>query len=200
MIEIDESSTPRATRRASRQNPDIPQGPSDLRVGDADGEAVAFVSERKCGLCTFNGVDTEFSTQTEFWAHLKESHPKPTREEFVPCETHCRWICSACGAESWYPVTQEGMHGGPPTRSFDRRFAFGFCREGKYPSHKPAVGLIGNSRGPVIKYHEGVTFSEQPVQDDPSLGPFIKKPERKSSAHSSTKRTGGIRRATRRAA
>lgn len=131
----------------------------------------------------------------DFEAHVRSVHGAEIEsarslEKRIPCKTHCTWVCSVCKAEYYYPVVTKSVHSGPQGRSFDRRFAFGSCRHGRYPAHKRAFGKIDGASWPIVFFHEGLTFSEQPVQDDPSLAEFIKVKKPRAKREATIERAG----------
>lgn len=181
----DESTKARSTSRVHRAQPAIAQGPSDRSpepdLGLPDGQDVDAIhhATKVCVLCDYE----EFTgTRQEFDQHLHTAHARGWNSnrvpQFDPCVSHCRWLCSVCGAEAWFPAAPD-KHGGPVRRSFDRRFGFHNCRYGKYPNHKRAIGKIDGMAGPVVFYHEGMTFSPEQEQDDPTLIPFLPKTKTK---------------------
>ena len=194
----DESKEATVARRASRAQPPSLPGPAPILSGTPDrvpdGQVLdGGVAEhdtlnykrRGCTLCDLDGVNyDEFQSGTEFKAHLRTKHSGrvDNLRDRIPCVTHCTWVCSVCGQESFYPVREPGVHGGPTQRSFDRRFGFSTCLPSRYPDHKRVAGRIDGSRGPVVHYHEGLTFSEQPEQTDPGLARFLNVAEPKKRA------------------
>lgn len=189
----------RASRRASREKPEHTPGPDPSDDLPTDGlrpwETVDPVQEWKeahpCALCRTYLPEG----RRDFEAHIRKVHGEAAKgaravEERVPCKTHCTWVCSVCKAEYHYRVVESGTHAGPPDRSFDRRFAIAYCRGGRYPAHKRAFGKIDGASGPVILFHEGLVFSDQPEQDDPSLKDFIKVKKPKASGKKEVTRGG----------
>lgn len=184
-----EPQTTRATHRAGRAKPENVSGldPSDdlpadgLRPWETVNPIQEWRESHPCVLCR-NFVP---QGRQDFEQHIQQVHGEDDKsarkvKERTPCKTHCTWICSVCKAEYYYPVVERDTHGGPTNRSFDRRFAFVYCRHGRYPSHKRAIGKVDAASGPVVFFHEGLVFSPQPEQDDPSLKEFIrvKKPKK----------------------
>lgn len=205
----DESKTEADARGALAEDPRAAQGPSDPDDRPSDGLSDGSVladdewSEFRCRVC---GADVTGYRKAQFDAHLRSdacrsSRPAPSPDDGRDCVAFCTWVCSVCGKESRWGV-EEGSHGGPRHRSFDRRFAFATCPESRYPSHKRYLGKIDGARGPVVHYHKGLTFTAQPEQDDPSLAPFLvtKQKKERQTVGSSSKGEPGVQRAGRRAA
>lgn len=195
----DEPTIARASRRPSSPDAQALPGPDPSDGESTDGlrpwETLDPIEEwkerHKCVLCRTHQPEG----RQEFEYHLRKVHGAAAKsaratQERVPCKTHCTWICSVCKAEYHYPVVTKSVHSGPPQRSFDRRFAIGSCRHGRYPEHKRAYGKIDGASWPVILYHEGLTFSEQPEQDDPSLAEFIKVKKPRASVKKEIARGG----------
>lgn len=199
----DEPTEGRASRRASRTKPasnsaPVPgPDPSDdlptdgLRPWETVDPVQEWKEDHPCVLCRTYIPEGRL----DFEAHIRRSHGAAAQdaraiEERVPCKTHCTWVCSVCKAEYHYRVSERGTHAGPPNRSFDRRFAIGYCRDARYPEHKRAFGKIDGAAGPVILFHEGLVFSPQPEQDDPSLKEFIKVKKPRASGKKEVARGG----------
>lgn len=211
--------TTASTARASRTKPTTLQRPDSrgdrTDTGIHSGQALETNEEEynfptkpgwrseeslNCTICTFYGRPySDIKNRKEWESHLRKLHGAwGTRDsgsgiqrDIKPCVTACIWICSVCREEYYYP-TDGKSHGGPEVRSFDRRFGFAYCRQGKYPSHKRALGKIDGHRGPVLHYHSGMRVSEEQEQTDPSLVPFLSsKKERKPKSREHTSNKAG---------
>lgn len=158
----------------------------------------------RCGICgDFYDPGPQEGDLFKFYPHGEKFYHDHAREahtfdgEFREIDTNCRgsspnrmcvWVCSVCGAENYYRPHGR-VHGGPSRRSFDRRLGWDYCKGASYPEHKRALGNIDGRPGPVIFYHLGMTFSEQPEQNDPTIKKLLesyeKKPTKKRKNRSS---------------
>lgn len=113
-----------------------------------------------------------------------EDAPLPPRPPEPPERKKDRWICTSCGSERFYPRTAPGKRGGPEQRALDRRYGWAFCRKAACNPirHKVWNTLqVDKWREMALFRHESAPNPEQPVQDDPSLLPFLEVPKRKAA-------------------
>lgn len=170
---------PRVLRSALDIASESGDSDSGLRDGASVDASVAEHDQRTGDEWTCAACPGEyFEGRAGFLAHLPRVHPTRKDDGVEPCVNLCVWLCSVCGKKTYWP-TDGTTHGGPPARSYDRRFGFSVCEGSRYPGHKRAIGTIDGARGPVVLYHEGLTFSEQPEQDDPTVVAFLPKPKPK---------------------